>query len=150
MFPSAKFVRHLYVWHKWTGILGGAFVLFLLLSGTIAVFREEIDWLVTPALRVEPRGAKRPLEEMLGAAARAFPAAEVNSIQVAADATTAHVFSLTEKGGTARTVFVNPYTAEVTGTRRGETLANVSAFTTSAPTGASSSACSVCCYSFRA
>jgi uncharacterized iron-regulated membrane protein len=125
MFSKAKFVRWLYVWHKWTGILGGAFLLAILLTGTVAVFKHEIDWLVTPALRVEPQPEKKPLEAMLASVRNAYPDAKINNVSISDDAKTAYVFALGEDEDSRKAVFVNPYTAEVTGERQGETVANV-------------------------
>lgn len=125
MFSNAKFVRWLYVWHKWTGILGGAFLLVILATGTVAVFKHEIDWLVTPALRVEPQAEKKTLEEMLSSVKTANPNAKINNISISDAANTAYIFSLGDDEESRKVVFVNQYTAEVAGERQGETLANV-------------------------
>lgn len=126
MFPSAKWTRRLFAWHKWTGLIGGVFVLFLIFTGTIAVFKNEIDWFVTPAKRVAPTGEVRSLDEMLANVKSEFPGKRIASFSFAEDAKTAFVFQAESKGEDERlTVFVNPYTAEITGTRSGETLANV-------------------------
>jgi uncharacterized iron-regulated membrane protein len=120
-----KLTRLLYVWHKWTGILGGAFLLVILATGTAAVFKNEIDWLVTPALRVALRPEKRPLAEMVESVSKTFPNQPINSVSISEDAQTAYVFALGDREETRKSVFVDPYTAEITGERQGETLANV-------------------------
>lgn len=126
MFPNAKWTRRLFAWHKWTGLIGGVFVLFLIFTGTIAVFKNEIDWLVTPAKRVEATGEVRPLDEMLANVKSEFPDKRIANFSFAEDAETAHTFQAEGKSADERlTIFVNPYTAQVTGTRNGETLANV-------------------------
>ncbi len=126
MFPGAKWTRRLFAWHKWTGLIGGVFVLFLIFTGTVAVFKNEIDWLVTPAKRVEASGEIRPLDEMLANVKREFPDKKIASFSFAEDAETAFTFQADGKGEDERlTIFVNPYTAGITGTRSGETLANV-------------------------
>jgi uncharacterized iron-regulated membrane protein len=126
MFPNAKWTRRLFAWHKWTGIVGGVFVLFLIFTGTIAVFKNEIDWLVTPAKRVAPTGEIRSPDEMLLSVKERFPDKRIANFAFADDAETAVTFHLEGKTDDERlTVFVNPYTAEITGARSGETLANV-------------------------
>lgn len=120
-----KVTRLLYSWHKWTGIVGGAFLLAILATGTAAVFKDEIDWLVTPALRVAASVEKASLDDRLAAVEAAHPGAKVNSFTVSPDSETADVFALGDSEETRKSVFVNPYTAEVTGERAGETLANV-------------------------
>lgn len=89
------------------------------------MFKNEIDWLVTPALRVEAAFEKRPLEERLQTVTAAFPNAKINSFTFSGDARTADVFALGDSEETRKTVFVNPYTAQINGERQGETLANV-------------------------
>jgi uncharacterized iron-regulated membrane protein len=126
MFPNAKWTRRLFAWHKWTGLIGGVFVLFLIFTGTVAVFKNEIDWLVTPAKRVAPKGDVRSLDEMLGNVERDFPGKKIDNLSFPEDSETAFTFQVEGKGEDERlTIFVNPYTAEITGTRSGETLANV-------------------------
>ncbi len=126
MFPTAKWTRRLFAWHKWTGLIGGVFVLFLIFTGTIAVFKNEIDWLVTPAKRVEATGEILSLNEMLANVKREFPDKKIANLSFAEDAETAFTFQAEGTGEDERlTIFVNPYTAKVTGTRNGETLANV-------------------------
>lgn len=131
MFPNAKWTRRLYAWHKWTGLTGGVFVLFIVLTGTIAVFKNEIDWLVTPAKRVAPSGAGsgewRSFDEMLASVKQAFPDKKIANFSFPEDDKTAFTFQTEGKGEDDErlTIFVNPYTAQVTGTRSGETLANV-------------------------
>lgn len=126
MFPNAKWTRRLFAWHKWTGLIGGVFVLLLIFTGTVAVFKNEIDWLVTPAKRVEAAGEIRSLDEMLANVKSEFPDKRIANFSFAEDAETAVTFQAEGKGADERlTIFVNPYTAEITGTRNGETLANV-------------------------
>lgn len=101
-------------------------MLFLIFTGTVAVFKNEIDWLVTPAKRVEATGEIRPFDEMLANVKREFPDKKIASFSFAEDAETAFTFQAEGTGEDERlTIFVNPYTAEITGTRSGETLANV-------------------------
>jgi uncharacterized iron-regulated membrane protein len=122
---KAKITRLLYSWHKWTGIVGGAFLLVILATGTAAVFKNEIDWLVTPALRIEPIGEKLSLDARLAAVEAAYRDVRVNSFSISQDDETADVFALGDTEETRKTVFVDPYTSEITGERAGETLANV-------------------------
>jgi len=86
-----------------------------LLTGTIAVFKEEIDRAVTPALRVVPRERRAPVDDVLRAAG---PSA--SGIVFPGDPATAYTVYVG-----AKQVFVDPYSARVTGSREGEHLANV-------------------------
>ncbi|MBP7483095.1 MAG: PepSY domain-containing protein, partial [Lacunisphaera sp.] len=40
-------------WHLWLGLFSGIFMFLIGLTGAIAVFAEEIDWLVIPPLRAK-------------------------------------------------------------------------------------------------
>ncbi|MCP9496730.1 MAG: PepSY domain-containing protein [Pyrinomonadaceae bacterium MAG19_C2-C3] len=122
----AQTTRKLWQWHKWTGLVTGIFILFLSVTGTVAVFKYEIDWLVTPALRVQANdGAPyATLDAALKNVRAAYPSHEVQSVNLAPGKRTAHTFSITNDDVYTE-VFVNPYTAEVTGARTGENLANV-------------------------
>jgi len=121
---TGRRIRQLYIWHKWAGLLTGLFVGVLSASGAVAVFKPEIDRLVTPALRVRPGAQKVALDEALAAVKRAYPGAEVGGAQFPARPDTAYTI-LAQQGGASREIFVDPYTGQVTGARSGETVANV-------------------------
>jgi uncharacterized iron-regulated membrane protein len=130
---SSHSIRQLYAWHKWTGLVAGVFLFFLAFTGAVAVFKHEIDWLVTPALRVKPQAGKASLDEVMKNARDLYLGLELQGIQLSRDARTAHVINAVEKttgkdaGGEAARwqIFADPYTGQVTGARTGETLANV-------------------------
>jgi uncharacterized iron-regulated membrane protein len=121
---STRQVRALFAIHKWTALLTGLFILFLSITGAIAVFREEIDRALTPAKVVTPGSTRLPLERALLAATAAFPGSTVQMMTISHDPTSALVLRVRD-GRQFREVFVNPYTAQVTGSRAGETVHNV-------------------------
>jgi uncharacterized iron-regulated membrane protein len=130
---SSHSIRQLYAWHKWTGLITGVFLFFLAFTGAVAVFKHEIDWLVTPALRVEPQARRASLDEVMKNARDLYLGLELQGIQLSRDARTAHVINAVEKatdrganGEAARwQIFADPYSGKVTGARTGETLSNV-------------------------
>jgi uncharacterized iron-regulated membrane protein len=134
---SSHNIRRLYAWHKWMGLVTGVFLFFLAFTGAVAVFKHEIDWLVTPALRVEPQAGKASLDEVMKNARDLYLGLELQGIQLSRDARTAHVINAVERavekttdtaaGGEAARwqIFADPYTGKVTGARTGETLSNV-------------------------
>lgn len=130
---SSHNIRRLYAWHKWTGLLTGVFLFFLAFTGAVAVFKQEVDWLVTPALRVEPQAGKASLDAVMKNARDLYLGLELQGVQLSRDARTAHVINAVEKtpdqsaGGEAARwqIFADPYTGRVTGARTGETLSNV-------------------------
>lgn len=120
----AKLVRTLYVWHKWTGLGTGLFILFLSVSGAIAVFRPEIDRWMTPGRAVQPGSTRVPVDTAVAAVRAAFPSARLTMIEWPRGARDAYIFRAADRDGGFR-VFVDPYTGRVTGHQRGEHLANV-------------------------
>jgi uncharacterized iron-regulated membrane protein len=60
--------------HQWAGLKLSIFLAFILFTGTLATVAHEIDWLLTPSLRVAPASVEeRPRWERIAAAALAHP-----------------------------------------------------------------------------
>lgn len=109
--------------HLWLTFLLGLFVASAGLSGGVLVFRKEIDRMLAPGLlRVEPGGAPAPLAEVMAAVERARPGDLVGMVSMPrAPDETYEVW--TQSAARPRTagihlVYVDPYSAEVLGTRR--------------------------------
>lgn len=117
-------IRSLYVLHKWTGLVSGLFILFLSVSGAVAVFRPEIDRWVTPGRRVSPSGTHAPVDTVIARIRLAHPDARLTLIEWPRSPHDAWIVRAADDEGAFR-VFVNPYTAEISGLERGEYLANV-------------------------
>lgn len=103
--------------HSWAGLKLSIFLTFILATGTLAVFAHEIDWLVTPAKRVEMQD--RPVASwgvLAQAAANAEPAARLQSIYAPIDPWFAVEAWVSQGKGSPRRVYVDPWTAQVTGT----------------------------------
>lgn len=110
--------------HLWTGLLAGAVVVALGLSGSALVFRADIErWLVRDWLVIVKPGAARSLDELV-AAARAvdpdravtrlhWPAGEHGTLEVVTQIPGAR--NLIE--ARLHSVYVDPSTAAVLGTR---------------------------------
>lgn len=63
----------LFRWHSWLGITTGAFMLVIAWSGAVAVFNDEIGWLLTPDLRARPAAGVRPLDDVITSLRDRFP-----------------------------------------------------------------------------
>jgi uncharacterized iron-regulated membrane protein len=106
--------------HFYAGVLVAPFLVVAAVSGLLFVFTPQLDRIVyADELRVD-RGAgqARPLAEQVTAARAAHPTGDLSTVipPVAAADTTRVVFSLPELGEKQHTVYVDPYTNEVTGT----------------------------------
>jgi uncharacterized iron-regulated membrane protein len=107
--------------HLYLGLFAGAVLVVIGLSGSILVFWQEIDtWLHPEWHRVQPQAAYRPLAEIVAAANQALPAGlSAPFAYQPGSADLAYWFFSDSKDGKTDTwnVFVDPYTAKVTGTR---------------------------------
>ena len=114
--------------HRWLGLVAGAFLVVIALSGSALVYFREIDAWLNPELLVvkAPQGdvaAYRPMSEIVAAAQRATPADfRLGFAYYPRNRNEAVMFYASrrvEKGkrSTTTNVFVDPYTARVTGTR---------------------------------
>lgn len=111
--------------HRWIGLTVGALLVVAGLTGSLLVFREEIDVALNPHLRrVAPRhepaaavlAAGAPLQAALDAVARAYPAEPATRVRMPRDA--AGTYEVWLGSAPSRYVYVDPYTARVLGARR--------------------------------
>ncbi|PSK73737.1 peptidase [Streptomyces sp. CS149] len=113
-------VRHLLVrLHFYAGVLVAPFLLVAALTGLAYTLTPQLDRLVYgDQLRVERVGDEvRPLAEQIAAARAAYPEGTLASVITppGPEDTTRVVLAVPELGENQRTVFVDPYTAEVRG-----------------------------------
>jgi len=101
--------------HSFTGVVTGLMLFIVCWSGTMAVVSHEIDWLVTPALRVEPGEAWAGWPAWLAAVREAHPEASVSRLEAPRYRRSAAVAVVERADGALRRIYVNPYTAEVLG-----------------------------------
>ncbi|WP_394659878.1 PepSY-associated TM helix domain-containing protein [uncultured Novosphingobium sp.] len=103
--------------HSWLGLKLSIFLSFILLTGTLAVFAHEIDWLVTPAMRVTPQDAPQASWGKLAeAAARTDPSARLQTLYAPLDPWFAAEAWMDHGKGAPSRVYIDPWTAQVTGT----------------------------------
>lgn len=106
-----------WVVHSWAGLKLSIFMTFILATGTLAVFAHELDWLVTPAMRVAPQDGPQASWGQIAAAAEAQVAGgRVQAVYGPIDPWFATEVWVDDGGERIERVYVNPWTAEVTGT----------------------------------
>lgn len=108
--------RQIHILHLWVGLAAGLFLSVAGVTGSVLVFRHEIDRVLNPQLlAVEPRGETAPLETVLRSVENAFPSGRPLRIGLPrAPDGTLEVWLDSNEG---RRVYVNPYTCEVLGSR---------------------------------
>lgn len=107
--------RPWFIWHSWIGVTAGLLLFVICWSGSVAVFSEEIDWLLNPAERVEPAGALRSWGEWQAAVERVHPDARVDAILFPRTLRSAAEIWIETPDGRLLRTYVNPFTAHVTG-----------------------------------
>ncbi|MDX2223881.1 MAG: PepSY-associated TM helix domain-containing protein [Rhodospirillaceae bacterium] len=114
--------RGAWLWfHRWVGIVLGAAVVLIGVTGSLLVFEKEIDAALNPTLmRVTPAGDLNSFDAIVAAAAAAHPGATPLFFQRFGDAPDASFMVVVRNAGGAETqVFVDPYTLAVLGERSG-------------------------------
>lgn len=103
--------------HQWAGLKLSIFLSFVLLTGTIAVFSSEIDWLMRPALRVDASTVSGPMDwgGVARAVARHAPQAEITAINAPLDRGFAAVATIKKADGGLAFVYAHPTTGAVQG-----------------------------------
>lgn len=110
--------RALHTLHRWAGAGAAVLVLLVCVTGVLATFRHEIDWAVTPALRVAPAHAQPDLDAIAAELARAFPDHDVETIALPEGTRFAAVARLTSASdGSLLEVLVHPRSGAVRAVR---------------------------------
>jgi uncharacterized iron-regulated membrane protein len=102
--------------HQWAGLQVSLFLAFVFLTGTLAVFSYELDWMLRPAMWVSPASVERSVSwGRIGAAVAAHdPAARIVTLSAPLNGAAA-VDAVVRADGEARHVYVHPGTGAVTG-----------------------------------
>lgn len=115
--PRRKASRIWWSVHQWVGLKLAILLSFVFLTGTIAVFSAEIDWLLRPALRVDAATVSGPMN--WPAAARSVaahaPASRIQSIEAPLDRGFAAVATVKRPDGALAFVYAHPTTGAVQG-----------------------------------
>lgn len=117
--PRRGWRRTLFDLHGVLGLVAGGLLAFIALSGSLAVFRREIDWLTTPALRVTAPAAQVSLDAVNDGAARAHPPRPGEWLwSIQRPEGPRYAYSVLFRAGDDITeVFVDPATGRATGER---------------------------------
>lgn len=109
--------------HLWLGISSGLVVFIVALTGSILVFEEELEPVIYPKFHVAeaPKGqSPLPMDNLRATVVSAYPEQRVARIAIEPHADRTVIFGLVKgkKEKDVLSVAVNPYTAEITDTRR--------------------------------
>jgi len=102
------------VMHRWVALAVGLFICFISLTGAALVFENQIDRALNSRLfHVRPQGERVPLQGQLEHVRSTHPEGRVTSVRLAEGAGLSNQFQLSGRV----TVYVDPYTGRILGTR---------------------------------
>ncbi len=101
--------------HSWVGLKLSLLMAFVCLTGTLAVFSHEIDWLLHPEMRVEPAERTATWGSMLAAVRAAHPDWKVSRIDAPWGRRFAAAASVQTPEERLRFVWIDPHRGTVTG-----------------------------------
>jgi uncharacterized iron-regulated membrane protein len=102
--------------HLWTGLLSGAYMVLMSVTGSAIVFRGELGRWLTPVPRVVPAGRRRTRDELVADAERALPQWSVTELTVPGDPTEPAEIRLRRGQRRVDKIF-NPYSGDLIGER---------------------------------
>lgn len=96
---SQRTLNRLFVLHSWAGIITGLLMFIVCFSGSVVVFKNEIDLWANPSLAQLPRADKpAPLDTVLAQLQAHYPGAMVETIALP-DAINPHYFAFVREPG---------------------------------------------------
>lgn len=115
---TTKLFPAVWRWHFYAGLLSIPVIVLLCLSGIVYLFKPQIDAVAWGGMRdVTPRAETASFAQQQSAALRAFPGASVIQVAPPPADDRATEFDVMTADGDTRRVYVDPYTATVTGSR---------------------------------
>ncbi|MGN6490745.1 MAG: PepSY-associated TM helix domain-containing protein [Agriterribacter sp.] len=104
-------------WHVYLGIIAGAIVAFVGVTGSILVFQDEIDRALNPELfNVMAQQRKMPFEEIIPVIREKYPDLKMDYIMNVYDDDPNYAYRVFNLA-TEEETFINPYTGEISGKR---------------------------------
>lgn len=109
---GTRAVRWLFRIHRWTGLLTGIPIAVILISGTIAVFKDEIDELINPRLLVvQPASTRVSVDRALA------PVLPAQLVQLPDQPHRPYLVYRRSPGGKNEEVAIDPYRGAILGVR---------------------------------
>ncbi|WP_323716154.1 PepSY-associated TM helix domain-containing protein [Paracoccus aminovorans] len=104
--------------HGWLALPLWAYIFFICVTGTIATISHELIWVTNPDVRASrPAGVEQRLgaDAMVAAVLEQRPGSRVTDISWPVETHFAPSVGIVDAGGTASTLYVNPYDGQVQG-----------------------------------
>jgi uncharacterized iron-regulated membrane protein len=119
--------RAVWRWHFYAGLFAIPVIVMLSVTGIIYLFKPQLnDLMYGKYMHVTPAAQARPYAEQEQAVLARYPGASVDALQTPDAADRATMFEITTASGDTRAVWVNPYTAQVTGSKGPNNVVQIS------------------------
>ncbi|MFG6496452.1 PepSY domain-containing protein [Fictibacillus sp. UD] len=103
-------------WHFYGGIIFAPFLILLAISGALYLYQSEIETMIYKDKLIVQQGKEAlPLSQQVDAVKREYPKSEISSIRLSKETNRATLIKIVEDDVVTQ-VYVNPYTASITGT----------------------------------
>ena len=110
---SDKLYRTIWRWHFYAGLFCIPFILTLAVSGTIYLFKPQIDrWVEKPYMHLDVLAERSSAQQQISTALATLPGATFSSYRLPQSANEAVVITLKQHGESVL-FYINPYTLEV-------------------------------------
>lgn len=128
--PAARrrsLYRAVWRWHFYAGLFAIPVIVLLSVTGIIYLFKPQLNGLMYGKyMNVTPAAQAVPYQQQQDAVLAAFPGASVDALHTPDDVDRATQFEITRADGSTLAVWVNPYTAEISGTKGPNNLLQIS------------------------
>jgi uncharacterized iron-regulated membrane protein len=117
-----KFRKWLFTLHLWTGVLAGLLMTIIGLTGSLIVFRGEIEDALIPHLtRVAPQKERVPIQGIYDEVRARYEGDQIRTLNLTEGANRAISFWITSEQGRSFHVYANPYTGQILGEHTNDT-----------------------------
>lgn len=106
--------KTMFIFHAWMGLITGICMVLVGFSGAIAVFKNEIEWLVTSEARAKPSSTQVSIDEIVANLAHTHPEYRLSMLYPQPGPRWAHSAYIVDTNGARFRVFIDPQSGEVT------------------------------------
>src|SRR5689334_12450119 len=119
--------RAVWRWHFYAGLFAIPVIVLLSVTGIIYLFKPQLnDLMYGSAMNVTPQSQAKSYEEQKQAVLRGYPGSSVDALHTPDQVDKATQFEITKPDGKSLAVWVDPYTAEITGSKGENNILQIS------------------------
>lgn len=124
---SRTLYRAVWRWHFYAGLFAIPIIVLLSVTGMIYLFKPQLNQIMYgDYMNVKPAAQAAPYDQQRAAVLDRYPGASVEALHTPDNPGKATQFEITTAEGSTRAVWVNPYTAQVTGSKGQNNILQIS------------------------